>query len=591
MTTADEFKALGNKALLAKNFSSAIDHYTSAINIDGSNHVYYSNRSAAYLSKGDANNALEDAEACIGLNPNFAKGYSRKGAALHALKRYNDSIAVYELGLEKFPADKGLTGGLESVKKEKDGPSPASAGGAMPPGLSGLFGPQMMSAIMLDPKLRGYMSDPEFMAKIKKLQTDPNSLTSMLGDPRIMEVFQALLGANGMQMKTDDDATGSSTTATTPPTPATSAATSPQPKAAEETKPEPMEVEKEEEKEDVSNLTPAEQKKKQDQKAAIEAKERGNKLYKSKKFDDALAAYDEAIALDPTNMTFISNKAAVYFTSKKYDECIEACKAAVEVGKDNRAPFEDRAKALTRCAKAYQKKGDLLNAIEMCKSAQLESFDKATQRLMKTMELEKRQKDALDYQDDDKAEEAKQTGNTHFRNKEWGKAVESYEEAVKRAPKNATIRNNLAAALCKIMDFNGAKREIEVALDLDPKYVKAWARKADIEVLMKENHKALESYKKGLELDPSNAVCKEGLRKVTAMINYGQANMTEEERKERAAHAMADPEIQSILQDPVINQVLRDFQENPTAANQAMMDPSVRTKIEKLVASGILQTS
>merc|ERR1712038_750703 len=267
------------------------------------------------------------------------------------------------------------------------------------------------------------------------------------------------------------------------------------------------------------------------------------------------------------------------------------CKAAVEVGKDNRAPFEDRAKALTRCAKAYQKKGDLLNAIEMCKSAQLESFDKATQRLMKTMELEKKQKDALDYQSDEKAEEAKQNGNTHFRNKEWGKAVEAYEEAVKRAPKNATIRNNLAAALCKIMDFNGAKREIEVALDLDPKYVKAWARKADIEVLMKENHKALDSYKKGLAIDPSNRACKEGLQKVTAMINYGQANMTEEERKERAAHAMADPEIQSILQDPVINQILRDFQENPTAANQAMMDPTVRTKIEKLIASGILQTS
>ncbi len=197
----------------------------------------------------------------------------------------------------------------------------------------------------------------------------------------------------------------------------------------------------------------------------------------------------------------------------------------------------------------------------------------------------------MNYQNDDKAEEAKQEGNTHFRNKVYGKAVQSYEEAVKRAPKNATIRNNLAAALCKIMDFNGAKREIEVALDLDPKYVKAWARKADIEVLMKENHKALESYKKGLALDPNNAVCREGLRKVTAMINQGQANMSEEERKERAAHAMADPEIQSILQDPVINQILRDFQENPTAANQAMTDPNVRAKIEKLVASGILQTA
>mmetsp|Transcript_5855 Transcript_5855/g.6538 ORF Transcript_5855/g.6538 Transcript_5855/m.6538 type:complete len:582 (-) Transcript_5855:318-2063(-) len=579
-TTAEEFKAKGNAALQAKKPSEAIENYTNAINIDGTNHVYYSNRSAAYLSQGDATNALNDANSCIGLNPDFAKGYSRKGAALHSLKRYNDSIEAYEAGLVKFENDKGLISGLDAVKKEKEGPPPRTFGGGRTRGgglggmgMGGLFGPEMMTKIALDPKLRGYMNDPDFMAKIQKLQADPNSLTTMLGDPRIMEVFQALLGANGMEMKTPDEVKDDLKT-----------------KEAEATKepepePEPMEEE------DLSEIDPEERKKIEDKKAAIQAKEKGNNLYKSKKFDEALAAYDEAIALDPTSMTFVSNKAAVYFTSKKYDECIESCLAAVEVGKSNYAPFEDRAKAYTRCAKAYQKKGDLANAIEMCKSAQLESFDKATQRLLKTMELEKRQKDSLDYQDDEKAEEAKQIGNTHFRNKEYVKAVGAYEDAVKRAPKTAAIRNNLAAALCKIMDFNGAKREIEVALDLDPKYVKAWTRKGDIEMLMKENHKALESYKKGLGIDPTNAACKEGIKKVTAMINYGQANMTEEERKERAAHGMADPEIQSILQDPIINQVLRDFNENQSAANQAMRDPIVRAKIEKLIASGILQTA
>ena len=538
---------------------------------------------------------MEDADACIGLNPDFAKGYSRKGAALHALKRYNDSIGVYEDALEKFVNDKGLMGGLESVKKEKEGPAPSARGGGLGgmPGMGDLFGPQLMTKIAMDPKLRGYMSDPDFMQKITKLQQDPNSLTTMISDPRIMEVFQAVLGMGGMQMKTGDefkeemkdkqdaDATSTAAAAATTSSSATTEAT-------KQSAPEPMEVEEE----DLSSgLTPEEKKQMEDQKAALAAKEKGNTLYKSKKFEEALAAYDEAVALDPTSMTFVSNKAAVYFTTKQYDECIQACKDAVEVGKANRAPFEDRAKAFTRCAKAYQKKGDLANAIEMCKSAQLESYDKTTQRLLKNMELEKRQKERLDYQDDEKAEEAKQLGNTHFRNKEYGPAVEAYEDAVKRSPKSATIRNNLAAALCKIMDFNGAKREIEVALDLDPKYVKAWARKADIEVLMKENHKALESYKKGLELDPTNAACREGLRKVTTMINYGQANQTEEERKERAAHAMADPEIQSILQDPVINQVLRDFNENQQAANQAMMDPSIRAKIEKLIAAGILQTA
>lgn len=360
-------------------------------------------------------------------------------------------------------------------------------------------------------------------------------------------------------------------------------------KPAEKKEPEP-EPEPMEEEEDLSDLSPEERKKKEDAKKAMEAKKRGNDLFMQKSFEEALAAYDEAIALDPTNMTYIANKAAVYFNTKKYDECIEACQKAVEVGKENRAPFEERAKALTRAAKAYQKKKDLDKAIQMCQEAQLEHFDKSTERLLKTMQLEKKKADTLAYQDDDKAEEAKQRGNTHFRNKEWVKAIEEYEEAVKRAPNNAPIRNNLAAALCKIMDFNGAKTQIEKALELDPKYVKAWVRKGDLEVMVKEQHKALDSYKRGLELDPDNAACKEGLRKATYQINMANANMTEDEKKARAERAMSDPQIQAILNDPVINQVLKDFAENPDAAQEAMRDPIVRAKIEKLVAAGVLQT-
>ncbi len=481
--------------------------------------------------------------------------------------------------MSKFPNDRGLSNGLESVKKEKEGPTftGGPSDGGMPPGMGNLFGPEMMAKIAMDPKLRGYMSDPDFMAKLQLLQKDPNQINTLMNDKRIMEVFMAMLGAQGMDVKTADEF--EETKQKEPPI-----VSKKETKKEPEPVPEPME----EEEEDYSTLSPDERKRVEDQKASVKAKEKGNALYKTKKFDEALMAYDEAIELDPTNMTFLSNKAAVYFTMKNYDECIKMCKDAVEVGKENRAPFEDRAKALTRCAKAYQKKGDLTSAIEMCKLSKVESFSKDNERLLKTLELEKRKADATAYHDDGKAEEAKQKGNTFFRNKEWGNAVEAYEEAVKRAPKNATIRNNLAAALCKIMDFTGAKRQIEVALDLDPKYVKAWTRKGDIEVLMKENHKAMESYRKGLAIDPDNVACKEGLQKVSSQVN---SNMSEEERKERAAHAMADPEIQAILQDPVMMQVLRDFQENPAAANEAMADPSVREKLEKLIASGIVQTS
>jgi stress-induced-phosphoprotein 1 len=459
-----QFKDKGNAALKAGKISEAIENYSKAINLDGANHVYFSNRSAAYLQKGDGHNALEDANACIGLaGDTFSKGYSRKGAALHALKRYNDALAAYDEGLIKFPGDPALTKGREEVVRDKDGPPRRSAGGGGEQ--DALFGPQMMAQMALDPKLRPYLNDPDVMAKIKHCQSNPNAIGTFLQDPKFMKLFEVMMGVKigtAGDMDDDQDARTASRSAS-------NSSSNPPP-----SQPEPMEEEPEE---DWSELPPEERKIKEDKKAAVQKKEQANQLYKEKKFEQALAMYDEAIALDTTNMTFYNNKAAVYMAQKKYQECIDQCLQAVEIGKANRASFDDRAKALTRVAKAYQKLGDLAKAIEYCEMSQLESFDKDTQRLLKTMELEKKKHDKLAYQDDAKAEEAKQRGNDLFREQKYGEAVLQYEEAVKRAPKNAPIRNNLAAALCKVMDFAGAKREIEVAIDLDPKYVKAWARK------------------------------------------------------------------------------------------------------------------
>ena len=102
---------------------------------------------------------------------------------------------------------------------------------------------------------------------------------------------------------------------------------------------------------------------------------------------------------------------------------------------------------------------------------------------------------------------------------------------------------------------------------------------------MKEYHKAIETYKKGLTIEPSNAACKQGLQRVqTAIYNEGGD-------KGRAEQAMKDPEIQAILQDPMVRQVIQDLSGgNGAAGQQAMNDPVMRGKIEKLIASGVLQT-
>ena len=63
------------------------------------------------------------------------------------------------------------------------------------------------------------------------------------------------------------------------------------------------------------------------------------------------------------------------------------------------------------------------------------------------------------------------------------------------------------------------------------------------------------TYRAGLEQDPENEEMKEGIQKCIEQINKaGRGQLSDEELKERQQKAMADPEIQMILQDPIMRQ-------------------------------------
>ena len=44
---------------------------------------------------------------------------------------------------------------------------------------------------------------------------------------------------------------------------------------------------------------------------SVEEKEKGNAAYKKREFEVALQHYDRAVELDPTNITFLTNKAGM----------------------------------------------------------------------------------------------------------------------------------------------------------------------------------------------------------------------------------------------------------------------------------------
>ncbi|SRR6266436_2889585 len=59
---ADALKAEGNKAFAAKDYDRAIDLFSKALDLDQSNFVVWSNRSAAKAGKRDWDGALADAD-------------------------------------------------------------------------------------------------------------------------------------------------------------------------------------------------------------------------------------------------------------------------------------------------------------------------------------------------------------------------------------------------------------------------------------------------------------------------------------------------------------------------------------------------
>ena len=147
--------------------------------------------------------------------------------------------------------------------------------------------------------------------------------------------------------------------------------------------------------------------------------------------------------------------------------------------------------------------------------------------------------------------------------------------------------------------------------------VKAYIRKGSVLFALREYTKALEALDVAREHDEaagskSTREIQELSFKIQSAISAQRANETEQETMERA---MRDPEIavrfffllmrcgrgmmltgfflgflQEIMTDPVMQSILQQAQGNPQALQDHMKNPTVRTKIMKLINAGIIRT-
>jgi len=313
---------------------------------------------------------------------------------------------------------------------------------------------------------------------------------------------------------------------------------------------------------------------------AIREKELGNAEYKKKNFEAAKAHYNKAISLDGTNITYRTNLAAVYFEERKYQECIEECLKAIDIGREQRADYKVIAKAFTRIGNSYRRLNDFKTAKTYYDKSLSEHRTPETRQLISELEALIKEEERRAYVDPAKAEEEKDKGNDAFKKGDYATAVKFYTEAIKRNPEDPKLYSNRAACYTKLAAFDLGLRDCDKCVELDPKFIKGWIRKGKILQGMQDAGKAMTAYEKALEVDPNNAEASEGFRQTMMAVHSNP----EEARK----RAMADPEVQQILRDPAMRLILEQMQNDPKALQEHLKDPEVAVKIQKLIESGII---
>jgi len=156
-----------------------------------------------------------------------------------------------------------------------------------------------------------------------------------------------------------------------------------------------------------------------------------------------------------------------------------------------------------------------------------------------------------------------------------------YTEAIKRNPKDHTVYTNRALCYLKMMRPKEAVDDCNKAIALDPQFARAYERRGNGFCMLKEMTRAYDDFTLAMEMDPANQAAKDGLQRVKMSV-YGQRDEVVTQ------NAMKDPTVKAILSDPIINNVLKDLQTDPTGVQRALQNPDIASKIEKLMIAGVL---
>ncbi|XP_058059111.1 small glutamine-rich tetratricopeptide repeat-containing protein beta-like [Anopheles bellator] len=175
---AEGLKNEGNRLMKEEKYQEALNTYSKAIHMDGTNPVFYCNRAAAYSRLGDYNQAANDCKMALRHDPNYSKAWGRLGLAYSKMNLHQQAIGAYQNAIRLEPENQDYKNNLNVSQQhlEERARNPAQAAGA------GGANP---------------VDNIDFAAALNN--TDLVQMaTRMMGDPSIQNMLGQLGGMNNM---------------------------------------------------------------------------------------------------------------------------------------------------------------------------------------------------------------------------------------------------------------------------------------------------------------------------------------------------------------------------------------------------------
>lgn len=210
---SEKLKGMGNAAMQKKDYQTAVDHYTKALEVCPLNPIYLSNRAAAYSAMSQHEFAKNDAELATATDPKYTKAWSRLGLARFALGDAKGAMDAYKQGIdaEGNGGSDAMKKGYETAKRkaaeqEQDedngevaaqestrGGAGAATGGGMPD-LASMFGGGGAGGM---PDLGSLMQNPMMRQMAQNLMSNPDMMNNIMNNPRLREMAGQFGGGGG----------------------------------------------------------------------------------------------------------------------------------------------------------------------------------------------------------------------------------------------------------------------------------------------------------------------------------------------------------------------------------------------------------